>query len=40
MIKGTGDVIFPGGIGEDIYGEPYRAQIAFLDPVNKHLLMK
>ena len=40
MIKNLGDTFFLGGVGEDIFGESYRAQIARQDPVNKHLLMK
>jgi len=28
MLKGTGDLLFLGGVGEDIFGETYSARIA------------
>ena len=40
MLKGTGDLFFLGGVGEDIFGETYTARIARRDPNNKFLLMK
>lgn len=40
MLKGAGDLLFIGGVGEDIFGESYAARIARPDPTNKYLLMK
>ena len=40
MLKGTGDLFFLGGVGEDIFGETYTARIAKRDPENKYLLIK
>ena len=40
MLKGPGDLLFLGGVGEDIFGETYAARIARPDPENKYLLMK
>lgn len=40
MLKSTGDLLFLGGVGEDIFGETYTARIVRPDPENKYLLMK
>lgn len=40
MLKSTGDLLFLGGMGEDIFGETYAARIARPDPENKYLLIK
>ena len=40
MLKSTGDLLFLGGVGEDIFGETYAARIIRPDPENKYLLMK
>ena len=40
MLKGTGDLLFLGGVGEDVFGETYTARIARRDPENKYLLIK
>ena len=40
MLKGTGDLLYPGGFGEDIFGETFTARIAIQDPENKFMLMK
>lgn len=40
MLKGTGDLLFLGGVGEDIFGETYAGRIARQDPENKYLLIK
>ena len=40
MMKAASDLLFIGGVGEDIFGETYTARIARVDEVNKHLLMK
>ncbi len=40
MLKGTGDLLYLGGVGEDIFGETYAARIARPDPENKYLLTK
>ena len=40
MMKSTGDLLFLGGVGEDIFGETYTARIAKKDNENKYLLIK
>ncbi len=40
MLKGPGDLLYLGGVGEDIFGETYAARIARKDHENKYLLMK
>ena len=40
MIHTNGDFFFPGGFGEDIFGETYAARIGRRDDTNKYLLMK
>ena len=40
MIQSPADPWFPGGIGEDIFGETYAARILRQDVNNQHLLMK
>ena len=40
MLKGVSDLFYLNGVGEDIFGETYSAQIARRDPVNKHLFYK
>lgn len=40
MMKGPGDLLFLGGVSEDIFGETYAARIAKRDSENKYLLIK
>ena len=40
MLKGPGDLLYLGGVGEDIFGETYAARIARKDHENKYLLIK
>ena len=38
-MKGTGDLFFLGGVGEDVFGETFAGQIVRPDPLNKYLLL-
>ena len=39
-MKGVSDLLFVGGVGEDIFGETYIGRIARQDNDNKYLLIK
>ena len=39
MLKGTWDLLFFEGVGDDVFGETYTARIAGQDPENKYLLI-
>ncbi len=40
MLQGTGDLLFLGGVGEDVFGETYAGRIGRRDAENKYLLIK
>ncbi len=40
MLKGPGDILFLGGVGEDIFGETYAGRIARTDESNKYMFIK
>ena len=40
MLKGVSDLLYTGGVGEDIFGETYIGRIARQDHDNKYLLTK
>ena len=40
MMKGASDLLYTGGVGEDIFGETYAGRIASQDHDNKYLLTK
>ncbi len=40
MLKGVSDLLYIGGVGEDVFGETYAGRIARPDHDNKYLLTK
>jgi hypothetical protein len=40
MLKGVSDLLYTGGVGEEIFGETYIGRIARQDYDNKYLLTK